>query len=226
MAPDPVAYRLVQTADGSPTLLHPVFGETYSSRHGAWMQANQLYLQLTQTHQHPAPRVLEVGFGLGVNFRATLENCLGRGVYLEYLSYEADPVSKEVLAAVEVPLSAAAARVWAGVLEGWPANSRLLCLEGAWGRLLVRFEDVTQTLFPTDWASAVYLDPFSPKVNPEPWQPQVLKRLFLATQGGGWLATYSAAGGFRRALAAAGFRVRRVPGIGKKAWTVAERPGD
>ncbi|MCX8088663.1 MAG: tRNA (5-methylaminomethyl-2-thiouridine)(34)-methyltransferase MnmD [Meiothermus ruber] len=218
-------FQPLPTEDGSPTLLHPAFGETYSSRYGAWMQANELYLKLTQTHLHPSPRVLEVGFGLGVNFRATLESCLHRGVSLDYLSYEAFPVSREVLNSVELPLSASAQKIWAGVLEDWPAEPhRPLCLEGAWGRLEVRFEDVTQAFFPAEWATAIYLDPFSPKVNPEPWQPHVLKKLFLAASKGARLATYSVAGGFRRALAASGFVVRRVPGIGKKAWTVAERP--
>ncbi|GIW31041.1 MAG: methyltransferase [Meiothermus sp.] len=189
------------------------------------MQANELYLKLTQTHQHPSPRVLEVGFGLGVNFRATLESCLQRGVYLEYLGFEAFPVSREVLASVEMPLSAPARRVWSDLLEGWPAEPhRPFVLEGAWGRLEVRFEDVTQALLPGGWATAVYLDPFSPKVNPEPWQPGVLSKLFAAARGGARLATYSVAGEFRRALAAAGFVVSKVPGIGKKAWSVAERP--
>lgn len=227
MKPDPKSFHLLPTDDGSLTLLHPVFGEAYSSRYGAWMQANELYLKQTQTHLHPSPRVLEVGFGLGVNFCATLENCLGRGAYLEYLSYEAYPVSRQVLASVKRPLSVSAQRVWASILDGWPAQpGGPLCLEGAWGRLEVRYEDVAQALFPTDWASAVYLDPFSPKVNPEPWQLEVLKKLFLATKGGAWLTTYSVAGSFRRALAASGFKVSRVPGIGKKAWTVAEHPRD
>ncbi|KIQ55081.1 tRNA (5-methylaminomethyl-2-thiouridine)(34)-methyltransferase MnmD [Meiothermus taiwanensis] len=219
------SFEPLPTADGSPTLVHPAFGEAYSSCHGAWMQANELYLKLTQTHLHPSPRVLEVGFGLGVNFRATLERCRERGVYLEYLGYEAFPVSRAVLASVEMPLSAPAQKVWEDLLEGWPAEPhRPFCLEGAWGRLEVRFEDVTQALLPNGWATALYLDPFSPKVNPEPWQPDVLEKLFWAARGGARLATYSVAGAPRRALAAAGFVVSKVPGIGKKAWLVAERP--
>lgn len=217
-------FQPLPTEDGTPTLLHPVFGEAYSSRHGAWMQANELYLKLTQTHQHPSPRVLEVGFGLGVNFQATLENCLQRGVYLEYRSYEAFPVSRAVLTSVKMPLSDSIQKIWAGVLESWPVEPQTpLCLEGSWGRLEVRFEDVTQADLPSDWATAVYFDPFSPKVNPLPWRPHVLTKLFQAAKGGARLATYSVAGEFRRALAATGFVVRRVPGIGKKAWTLAER---
>ncbi|RTH19569.1 hypothetical protein CSW41_03795 [Thermus scotoductus] len=37
---------------------------------------------------------------------------------------------------------------------------------------------------------------------------------------GGRLATYSAQGVFRRALKEAGFALHRVPGVGKREWTV------
>jgi hypothetical protein len=50
LRPELKPYQPLQTQDGSLTLVHPVFGEAYSSRHGAWMQANELYLKLTQTH--------------------------------------------------------------------------------------------------------------------------------------------------------------------------------
>ena len=226
MEPDrPLSYRALRTEDGSPTLVHPLFGEAYSSCHGAWMQANELYLKLTQTHQHPAPRVLEIGFGLGVNFRAALENCLQRGVFLEFLSYEFLPVSREVLASVEVPLSTQARPVWEELLTNWPTSFEApLVLQGAWGRLGVCFEDVLGAKFPARWASAVYLDPFSPEVNPEPWQLPVLQQLFTAMQPGGYLATYSVAGQIRRSLQAVGFCVDKVPGVGKRAWTKARRP--
>ncbi|MCS7067736.1 MAG: tRNA (5-methylaminomethyl-2-thiouridine)(34)-methyltransferase MnmD [Meiothermus sp.] len=215
----------MQTEDGSLTLVHPVFGEAYSSRHGAWMQANELYLKQTQTHRHSSPHVLEIGFGLGVNFRAALDNCVQRGVPLAYLSYEFLPVSREVLTSVEVPLGPQSQPVWAALLTHWPPRPRLpLVLEGFWGRLEVRREDVTAAEFPARWASAVYLDPFSPEVNPEPWQEPVLRRLFEAVQPGGYLATYSVAGQVRRGLEAAGFSVKKVPGVGKKAWTQARRP--
>jgi tRNA U34 5-methylaminomethyl-2-thiouridine-forming methyltransferase MnmC len=60
----------------------------------------------------------------------------------------------------------------------------------------------------------------SAKVNPEAWEPPVLQRLRQALRPRGRLATYSAQGAFRRALQGAGFSVHRVPGVGKREWTV------
>lgn len=208
------------TDDGSITLIHPSFKEAYSSKFGALMQARELYLKLTQT-QHPSPRVLEIGFGLGVNFRTTLQDGLGRGVRLEYQSYELFPVEVGVLGSVEVPLSAQAGQVWQALLSGWPQaiEKKTLGLEGDWGSLAVHFADITQVDLPEDWATAVYLDPFSPEVNPEPWSKEVLAKLYSASQPGAYLATYSVAGQFRRDLSAVGFEVHKVRGVGKKQWT-------
>ena len=59
---------------------------------------------------------------------------------------------------------------------------------------------------------AVYLDPFSPEVNPEPWRPAVLTALATRLAPGGALVSYSVRGSVRRALAAAGLDVRKVAG--------------
>lgn len=218
-------FEALETEDGSLTLIHPRFNEAYSSRHGAWMQANELYLKLTGTHRHPNPRVLEIGFGLGMNFRATLQSAVEGGVRLEYLSYERFPVSRSVLESVRVALPPEAEGVWSELLESWPdpPTPTPYLLQGDWGRLEVRFEDVTQADFPDNWATALYLDAFSPEVNPEPWSPEVMQKLYRAARPEARLATYSVAGSVRRDLTQAGFQVERVPGVGKKQWLCATR---
>lgn len=225
-APEPGPFERLETADGSSTLVHPRFKEAYSSVHGALTQARKLYLELTRTHLDPRPRVLEVGYGLGVNFRVTLESALSRGVRLEYLSYEFAPVERSLLESVEVPLSDTAREAWGEVLGRWPGPGGPpgpLQLSGNWGRLEIRFEDVVEARLPRGWATAIYLDPFSPAVNPEPWSLEVMRKLHWAAQPGAWLATYSVAGSVRRNLTQAGFEVERVGGTGKKAWLRACR---
>jgi hypothetical protein len=80
---------------------------------------------------------------------------------------------------------------------------------------------------PTDAsADAVYLDPFSPAVNPDAWTPDVLAALARRLRPGGVLASYTVAGHVRRALAAAGLEVAKVPGPvgGKREVLRAHRP--
>ena len=109
-----------------------------------------------------------------------------------------------------------AEEVFAALLKAWP-TSRFL---GSWGELRLLFLDVREAVLPSCWATAVYLDPFSPRANPEAWSLPVLLKLRKSLKRGGRLATYSAQGAFRRALREAGFAVHRVPGVGKREWTV------
>jgi tRNA U34 5-methylaminomethyl-2-thiouridine-forming methyltransferase MnmC len=157
------------TEDGTPTLFHPGYGEAYHPRQGALLQARRLYLEKTRTHLHPAPRVLEVGLGLMVNFRVALECALARGVFLRYLAVEKEPLPREVMAAIRLPLPLGE-RVFGEILKAWPEER----FTGPWGELKVVFGDIREAALPTLWATAVYLDPFSPQKNPEAWEKALL----------------------------------------------------
>ena len=215
--------ELQPTADGSLTVHSARFGQSYGSRFGAAAQARQVFAEGSGTHLHPAPRVLEVGFGLGQNFRATLATTAGRP--LHYLAYEFDPVPVATLRQVAfsdpvTPDSVAVHPGWRALLKGWPSSVAVPDLD-----FDLRLEDVTLAALPHGWASAVYLDGFSPDVNPEVWTAAFLGRLADALQPGGVLVTYSAAGHVRRGLQAAGLEVERRPGpAGKREVLRAVKP--
>jgi tRNA 5-methylaminomethyl-2-thiouridine biosynthesis bifunctional protein len=63
---------------------------------------------------------------------------------------------------------------------------------------------------------AFYLDGFSPAKNPQMWSAQVCRDLAWLASPHATLATWSVAGEVRRNLSAAGFRVERRAGFGKK----------
>ncbi|MDL2343136.1 tRNA (5-methylaminomethyl-2-thiouridine)(34)-methyltransferase MnmD [Deinococcus sp. MIMF12] len=205
------AGAILLTPDGSRTALSTRYGEAYGSRNGAAAQARHVFVEGSGTHEHPGPRVLEVGFGLGVNFRATLARCARRGVPLDYLAYEFDPAPVDVLREVAGGGEGADHPVWEDVLAGWGGPDPLT-VRGSGVSLTIWFGDVRTAQLPQDWATALYLDGFSPARNPEVWTPEVLGRLASAIAPGGVLTTYSAAGHVRRALAAAGLEVGRRPG--------------
>ena len=57
------------------------------------------------------------------------------------------------------------------------------------------------------------------------WEDSLLRAVAARTAPGGTLASYTAAGHVRRALAAAGLEVERRPGYGRKRhMTVARKP--
>lgn len=219
MPEDALPSSIITTPDGSRTAFNARFGEAYGSQHGAQGQAHHVFLEGTETHTHPAPRVLEIGFGVGVNFRATLADAQRRGVALDYVAYEFDPAPAEVLREVAQGGEGAEHPLWAKVLELWPKDSTAHSpLNTSYEnlRVTVHFQDVLQADLPRDWATALYLDGFSPTRNPEVWTPEFVERLAGTLEMGGILATYSAAGHVRRSLAAAGLRVERREGAAGK----------
>jgi tRNA U34 5-methylaminomethyl-2-thiouridine-forming methyltransferase MnmC len=65
-------------------------------------------------------------------------------------------------------------------------------------------------------ADAWFLDGFAPARNPELWEDGLIAAVVAHTAPGGTVATYTAAGHVRRALAAAGLTVERRAGYGRK----------
>jgi tRNA U34 5-methylaminomethyl-2-thiouridine-forming methyltransferase MnmC len=101
------------------------------------------------------------------------------------------------------------------LVDAWVRGARAIRL----GALAVEIVegDARETL--PAWsgrADAWFLDGFAPARNPELWEAELLAEVARRTRPGGTFATYTAAGHVRRALAAAGFAVERVPGFGAK----------
>lgn len=159
-------------------------------------------------------RVAELGFGTGLNLAATLlcwreSGAPGR---LHYTTFEAFPMAAPDMAAA---------------LSAFPDLAPVLSdLTPHLGATEFTLPDLVFTLVPGDaratlpaWsgrADAWFLDGFAPAKNPALWEPALLSEVARHTAPGGTAATYTAAGHVRRALAAAGFEVSRIPGFGRK----------
>lgn len=173
-------------------------------------------------------RVAELGFGTGLNFAATL--ALWRATAppdarLDYTGFEIAPLAPEAMARALARWPELAAET-AALLAVWPGAEGGTADLGR-ARLTLVTGDARKTL--ARWqgrADAWFLDGFAPARNPQMWEPALMAEVFAHAAPGARLATYSAAGHVRRALAAAGFRVRKIPGFGtKREMTVAERDG-
>ncbi|WP_122875488.1 bifunctional tRNA (5-methylaminomethyl-2-thiouridine)(34)-methyltransferase MnmD/FAD-dependent 5-carboxymethylaminomethyl-2-thiouridine(34) oxidoreductase MnmC, partial [Pseudomonas viridiflava] len=66
---------------------------------------------------------------------------------------------------------------------------------------------------------AWFLDGFAPAKNPEMWTPELFAELARLSTTATTIGTFTSTGWVRRALNAAGFKMKRVPGIGHK-WEV------
>lgn len=160
--------------------------------------------------------IAELGFGTGLNMLAALIAWRESGTEgpLRFTSFEAYPMAALDIARALTAFPEAAA-VAAPFLSQWAEGRTRIALDGL--ELEIVLGDAGETL--PAWqgrADAWFLDGFSPAKNPDLWTDDLMADVARHTARGGTFATYSAAGGIRRALGAAGFTVERRAGFGTK----------
>ena len=199
------------------------FGDVYHSAAGGLEQARHVFLDGNQLPQRWAGRerfvILETGFGLGLNFLATLQAWrLNPGRRLHYVAVEKHPFSLQDLRTLhqrfpELDKEAAALHACYPMLV--PGGHRA---ELDAGRVILTlfFSDIRVLRELRLQADAIYLDGFSPQKNPEMWSPQTLRALSRLAAPGATAATWSVAAGVRAALEETGFEVEKGPGFGGK----------
>ncbi|MGA0572808.1 FAD-dependent 5-carboxymethylaminomethyl-2-thiouridine(34) oxidoreductase MnmC [Variovorax sp. VNK109] len=231
--PSPVQW----SGDGVP--FSPRFGDDiYHSEAGAIEQARFVFLGGCGLPANWNARaqftVLELGFGLGLNFLATWQAWLHdphRAKRLDYVSIEAHPVSREDIlraarnqsasgdgAAGRQPLMKLAEQLADAYPLPLPGLHRIRFQhEGCQLTLTLAIGDATVLLPDLHLAAdAVYMDGFSPALNPELWSPAICKGIARLMRPGGRVATWTIAAALRKGLTEAGFKVEKAPGLPPK----------
>lgn len=169
--------------------------------------------------------IAELGFGTGLNLLAALAlwRESGQTGRLCFTTFEAFPLATDEMIRAQrafpevAELAAELAPFWRdGARHFETAELTFTLVEG----------DARQTLPAWDGgADAWFLDGFAPAKNPELWGADLMQAVADRMAPGATAATYTAAGHVRRALAAAGLEVTRVPGYGRKRhMTKARKP--
>ena len=227
--------RIVTTADGSRTLYSDPYGQTMHSHKGAVTESRHVFLEgagvAARLGRGEAARVLEVGFGTGLNFFLTADTALNANAPLTYVALERALLPSQVIGELgyeeglehknllqkffkardELPEPPPAGHYAFNLLEGVRLELRL-------------GNAVTVELEPGHY-DAVYMDAFSPDANPELWTEDFLGRLHRALRPGGCLSSYCVKGEVRRRLQTLGFTVYKRPGPpgGKREMLVVVR---
>ncbi|HEX7022969.1 MAG TPA: tRNA (5-methylaminomethyl-2-thiouridine)(34)-methyltransferase MnmD [Trueperaceae bacterium] len=225
-----------KTADGSLTLYSDRYRQTMHSERGAVAEARHVFLEgagvTDRLREQGDARVLEVGFGAGLNFLVTADLALALGAPLAYVALERDLLSADTLRDLEYGRFLTRPGLFGALLEARaalpakPAPGRYVLPVTSGVRLEVRLGEATaQTLEPNTY-HAVYQDAFSPDTNPELWAAGFLGMLVHALAPGGRLSSYSVQGDVRRRLSGLGCEVAKRPGPpgGKREMLVARKP--
>jgi len=201
--------------DGSHTIYVPDLNEHYHSINGAVTESQHIFIDAAfRFCQKQEVRILEIGFGTGLNTMLTFIEASRQNRQVYYHGVEKYPLTNDeaILLNYDTILDIPGVSVMDFHKSGWAEDSRIT--EGFTLRKEhADFKD-SKAVGPFD---VIYFDSFAPDVQPEIWAPAIFKKIYDLTADKGILTTYSVKGDVKRSLKAAGFKVEKIPGpFGKR----------
>lgn len=206
LGPDDV--YVVRTLDGSDTLYSRSYNATYHSLNGAVSESRHVFIQhgLNTQLGHPLLRILEFGFGSGLN------------PFLSYLfgKKHSTPIEYTGIECLPIDIRLASQLNYTSYLAAEPEQPTFLRMhqECEFVQDDFRFQKF-HSLNEVDQEGkfhCVFFDAFSPSEHAEAWSQDQFDKIASLTLPGGCLVTYCARGEVRRTIGKAGFKVNRISG--------------
>lgn len=167
----------------------------------------------------------ETGFGTGLNFLCAwqlFDQHATATARLHFVSVEKYPLNKADLQralGLWPELAPYAEQLLAQYVALHPGFQRLV-LAGGRVVLTLLIGDALELFGQLDaHVDAWFLDGFAPAKNPDMWTPELFAELARLSHASTTMGTFTSTGYVRRRLNDAGFKMKRVPGLGKK-WEV------
>lgn len=220
---------ITQTDDGSRTIFVPEIDEHYHSTKGAYAESQHIFIDMGLNVVHKSPiKILEVGFGTGLNALLTLIEAEKSKRSIEYTGIELYPLAFEAVQQLDyqhLPLmtcsnsNEADSERQIKQIEKWIEGLHQSC----WETPIVLTPSFSLQKIKADlnqWLNhetseifdLIYFDAFSPEKQPDLWTPELFNALYHRLNVKGVMTTYCAKGVVRRMLEGAGFTVERLPG--------------
>lgn len=200
---------------------HSVYGAIRESKH-VFIDTGLNFLLSQSTDNHI--RILEVGFGTGLNALLTLIEVENTATGVYYVALDPLPISTEEASLLNYceqlkrkDLQEDFIRMHeCGWNKGFSINENILMHKS--DKTLQTFQHATNF-------NLVYFDAFAPAAQPELWTKDIFQKLFDLLEPNGILVTYCSKGDVRRNMMAAGFHVTKLPGPpGKREISRATKP--
>ncbi|MBX2816920.1 MAG: tRNA (5-methylaminomethyl-2-thiouridine)(34)-methyltransferase MnmD [Saprospiraceae bacterium] len=210
------------TSDGSNTIRSVQFGELYHSHHGALQESRHVFIEGGLVFKGQSPkniiRILEYGFGTGLNAALSWQWSEAYRRKIQYVSLEAYPIDQSTADDLQYDdlLQMDSTRLHQVTWEEPHTISSFFVFT----KHQVLFED-----YKSDGAfDLVFYDAFAPAAQPHLWERPHLDAVVDSLVVGGMLLTYCAKGTFKRALKALGMSLESLPGpAGKREITRATK---
>lgn len=205
----------VKTKDGSPSLYVPELEQHYHSLHGALQESRHVFIAAglhTLAHQAEV-RILEIGFGTGLNALLSHFEKASPNQVLYYHSLEKYPLKEDEWQALDWPdLFLSKPTYQDFYRELHQAEWHKDCALKADFILRKEHTDLRTFSPQQDYYDLIYFDAFSPEAQPELWTEAIFEKMENCLKPEGQLLTYCVKGSVRRAMKAAQLQVAKIPG--------------
>ena len=212
--------ELVNTYDGSNSLKNLIINDSYHSKYGAINESKHIFINngLKRISKKKI-RVLEIGFGTGLNALLTQLYCDKKKQNIIYHTIDNLPLKKDTYSSLNYCDQLKIDKdiflkihnsLWENEikLSNFFVLKKINC-------------DFTKKLFNEKY-DLIYFDAFSPSKQPEMWVLDNFKKLYNCLNRNGVLITYSSKGDVKRTIKEVGFNVFSVEGpTGKREITLA-----
>lgn len=220
--PENRTLKIIETEDGSSSLYVPSLNETYHSFHGALAEARHVFIKEGLAYWHKkhgktTARILELGFGTGLNAILTTAYAIQESLHVEYDTLEAYPLEASVVEKLNYPQLLKDDNLVSifSKLHATPWNESVSIVEHfSLHKRHVMAEDFNPA---KAYYDVIFFDAFAPNKQAELWTGEILEKFYNGLAPSGILVTYCAKGQFKRDLKAIGFEVETLAGPpGKK----------
>ena len=213
-----MSLKIIKTEDGSQSLYDQDLNETYHSTKGAKSESEYVFIKHgLEAIEKPVIRVLEVGFGTGLNAWLSWEWAERKNVKVDFYTLEPFPIPIELQTQMELNDDPQFNRIHE---TEWEKTTKLsdhfTLLKSTKGIESINLKSAFDVIF---------FDAFAPSKQPEIWKIGNLRNCFNSLESGGILTTYCAQGQFKRDMKEVGFELQVLPGaLGKKEMVRGLRP--
>lgn len=203
--------KIVETEDGSHTILVPEIDEHYHSVHGAIQESEHIFIKSGLEFCSADPvHILEIGFGTGLNVLLTALSTQESGKKVFYTSIEKYPLDRTITRLLNYPdmTGKGGPELFDRIHSArWDIEEEIYP-----GFILKKIKEDLLVLKLSGSYDLVYYDAFSPEKQPEMWSAKVLSMISDVTAGGGIVVTYCVRGEIKRSFANSGFHIDLLPG--------------
>ncbi|MFT6746493.1 MAG: tRNA U34 5-methylaminomethyl-2-thiouridine-forming methyltransferase MnmC [Glaciecola sp.] len=202
--------KIITTDDGSSSLFVPELDETYHSTFGAVNEGLHVFIKKGfEEKKHLDPlRILEVGFGTGLNALLTVQKSIQQNIKVHYTGLEKYPITREENAVINHGKQLNMEKEFHSLHDcNWEVENKIT---NKFTLKKLQFDLVKDELSGT--YDLIYFDAFAPNKQGNMWSEAVFKKIHDCMSNDSLLVTYCCQGHVKRTLKSLGFKIQKTDG--------------